>query len=50
MLTLLPALGFLLTMIPMFFNDYTGKKKEKIQNELEEIRKKEHELSSAVKD
>lgn len=50
MVTLLPALGFLLTMIPMFFNDYTGKKKEKIQNELEEIRKKEHELSSAVKD
>ena len=50
MVTLLPALGFLLTMIPMFFNDYTGKKKEKIQNELEEIRKKEHELSSVVKD
>lgn len=38
MVTLLPALGFLLTMIPMFFNDYTGKKKQKIQAELEERR------------
>ena len=31
MVTLLPALGFLLTMIPMFFIDYTVKFKEKIQ-------------------
>lgn len=43
MVTLLPAIGFLLTMIPMFFNDYTGKKKIKIQQELEEQRKKENE-------
>ncbi len=40
MITLLPAIGFLLTMIPMFFNDYTGAKKEKIQKELAEAREK----------
>ena len=36
MVTVLPAIGFALTMIPMFFNDYTGKRKEKIQQELNE--------------
>lgn len=41
MVTLIPAVGFLLTMIPMFFNDYTGKKKEKIQEELAQQREKE---------
>ncbi len=34
MITLLPAIGFALAMIPMFFNDYTGKRKENIQAEL----------------
>lgn len=34
MITLLPAIGFALAMIPMFFNDYTGKHKENIQAEL----------------
>lgn len=34
MITLLPAIGFALSIIPMIFNDYTGKKKESIQKEL----------------
>ena len=34
MLTIIPCIGFLLAAIPMFFNTYTGKKKEKIQAEL----------------
>lgn len=34
MVTLLPAIGFALSIIPMLWNDYTGKKKEKIQQEL----------------
>lgn len=34
MVTLLPAAGFLFTIIPMLLNDYTGKKKETIQAEL----------------
>lgn len=38
LVTIVPAIGFLLTVIPMFFNDYTGKVKEKAQNELEESR------------
>lgn len=38
LVTIVPAVGFLLTIIPMFFNDYTGKTKEKAQKELEEIR------------
>ena len=41
MVTILPAIGFALTIIPMLFNDYTGKKKEKIQAELAEHREKE---------
>ena len=38
LVTIVPAVGFLLTIIPMFFNDYTGKTKEKAQTELEEAR------------
>lgn len=40
LVTIVPAVGFLLTIIPMFFNDYTGKTKEKAQKELEEKREK----------
>lgn len=38
LVTIVPAVGFILTIIPMFFNDYTGKAKEKAQKELEEAR------------
>lgn len=38
LVTIVPAVGFLLTIIPMFFNDYTGKVKEQAQKELEEAR------------
>ncbi len=38
LVTIVPAIGFLLTIIPMFFNEYTGKVKEKAQKELEEAR------------
>ena len=38
LVTIVPAVGFLLTIIPMFFNDFTGKTKEKAQKELEEAR------------
>ncbi|MGN1420048.1 MAG: MFS transporter [Eubacterium sp.] len=38
LVTIVPAVGFLLTIIPMFFNDYTGKTKERAQKELEEAR------------
>ncbi|MBQ8227634.1 MAG: MFS transporter [Clostridia bacterium] len=38
MITLLPAIGFALTIIPMLFNDYTGEKKKSIQKELAERR------------
>ena len=38
LVTIVPAVGFLLTIIPMLFNDYTGKTKEKAQKELEETR------------
>ena len=40
LVTIIPAIGFLLTIIPMFFNDYTGKVKEQAQKELEESRTK----------
>ena len=36
--TLIPAIGFALSLIPMFFYDYTGKRKERILAELEERR------------
>ena len=39
MVTLIPCIGFILCAIPMFFNTYTGKKKEAILKELEERRK-----------
>ncbi len=35
LVTIIPAAGFLLTIFPMIFNDYTGAKKERIQKELE---------------
>lgn len=38
LVTIVPAIGFLLTIIPMFFNDYTGKTKENAQKQLEESR------------
>lgn len=40
MVTLIPAAGFLLTIIPMLFNDYTGKVKKQAQKELLERREK----------
>ncbi len=40
LVTIVPALGFLLTIIPMFFNDYTGKTKENAQLEIEAARTK----------
>lgn len=40
LVTIVPAVGFLLTIIPMFFNDFTGKTKENAQKELEEKREK----------
>ena len=46
--TLIPAIGFALSLIPMLFYDYTGKRKEKILAELEEKRAaRAAELSSA---
>lgn len=38
LVTIIPAIGFLLTIIPMLFNDYTGKTKADAQRELEEKR------------
>ncbi len=38
MVTVIPAIGFALTIIPMLFNDYTGKKKENAQKELAKMR------------
>lgn len=40
LVTIVPAVGFLLTIIPMLFNDFTGKVKENAQKELEEKREK----------
>ncbi len=40
MVTVIPAISLALAAIPMFFNDYSGKKKEKIQKELTERREK----------
>lgn len=47
MVTVLPAIGFALTIIPMLFNDYTGKKKDQIQQELSE-RHEHHEQETAA--
>lgn len=38
LVTIVPAVGFLLTIVPMLFNDYTGKTKEEAQKQLEESR------------
>ena len=38
MVTLIPAIGFLLSLIPMAFYDYTGARKERILAELAERR------------
>ena len=43
LVTIVPTVGFLLTIIPMLFNDYTGKTKENAQKELEERRTKQME-------
>lgn len=40
MVTVIPAISLALAAIPMFFNDYSGKKKETIQKELAERREK----------
>ena len=40
LVTIVPAVGFLLTIIPMFFNDFTGKTKADAQAELEAKREK----------
>ncbi|MEG1846158.1 MAG: glycoside-pentoside-hexuronide (GPH):cation symporter [Oscillospiraceae bacterium] len=40
MVTVLPAIGFALTIIPMIFNKYTGKRKEEIQEELRQRHEK----------
>lgn len=42
MITIVPMIGLFLTAVPMFFNDYTGKKKQDIQKALEERREKNH--------
>lgn len=41
LVTIVPAIGFLLTIIPMFFNDFSGKVKADAQREIEEKRMKE---------
>ncbi len=38
LVTIVPAVGFLLTILPMLLNDYTGKQKEQAQRELAEKR------------
>ncbi len=38
LVTIVPAIGFALTIIPMLFNDYTGKTKDDVQKQLEEAR------------
>ncbi len=43
LVTIVPAVGFLLTIIPMFFNDFTGKTKENAQKEIEAKRTKQME-------
>ncbi|MGN0458181.1 MAG: MFS transporter [Eubacterium sp.] len=47
LVTIIPAVGFLLTIIPMLFNNYTGKTKENAQKELEERRQKVMESTEA---
>ena len=40
LVTIVPAIGFLLTIIPMFFNNYTFKLKEQSQKDIEKKREK----------
>jgi Na+/melibiose symporter-like transporter len=40
MISIIPAISLALCAIPMFFNDYSGKRKEKIQQELTAQREK----------
>lgn len=40
MITIIPMIGLALAAIPMFFNDYSGEKKDKIQAELKVKREK----------
>lgn len=51
MATLVPAIGFLLSMIPMAFYEYTGEKKKRILAELAERRnsKQNFELKEDIK-
>ncbi|MCD7775290.1 MAG: MFS transporter [Clostridiales bacterium] len=46
LVTIVPAIGFLLTIIPMFFNEYTGKTKEEAQIQLEEARDKKMKIEN----
>ena len=48
MVTLVPAIGFLLSLIPMALYDYTGAKKERILAELAERRKAAEENADAT--
>lgn len=48
MVTLIPCIGFVLCAIPMFFNTYTGKKKDAILKELEERRAKAEEETAYI--
>lgn len=47
LVTIVPAVGFFLTILPMLFNDYTGKKKENALKELSERREKTESVSNA---
>ena len=39
LVTIVPAIGFLLTIIPMFFNNYTGKVKEQLKSNYRSVLK-----------
>ena len=47
MVTVLPAIGFALTMIPMLFNDYTGKRKKSSRSPKERHEQHEREKADA---
>ncbi|MCH5198574.1 MAG: MFS transporter [Oscillospiraceae bacterium] len=49
LVTLVPAVGFLLTVVPMLFNDYTGKKKEQAIAEITAKRTAADDQKSAKK-
>lgn len=50
LVTIVPAIGFLLTIIPMLFNDYTGKTKADAQKLIEANRMKEMEAGNMTAD